>query len=294
LATPESDLDLRGVVIPPLPYFLGFARNFEQAESQEPDLVLYDIRKFFRLAAACNPSIIELLWTDPTDHYLVTPLGERLLAHRALFLSRKVKSTFSGYAAAQLKRINTHRRWLVHPPTHKPTRAEFGLPETTTLSVDILGAIEAVEGAAEADVLGLPAHVMDIYRRERAYRNALREWRQYEHWKAQRNPKRAALEAKMGFDGKHAAHLVRLMRMCREILETGMVIVKRPDREELLAIRNGAWSYDQLIAWSEKEDRALEEVAEHSALPATPDSKRLDALCIGLVEEALGIRVERD
>ncbi len=32
--------------------------------------------------------------------------------------------TFSGYAVAQLKRIKTHRRWLIHPPTHKPTRQE--------------------------------------------------------------------------------------------------------------------------------------------------------------------------
>ena len=57
LATPESDLDLRGIVIPPKGYFLGFWHRFEQAESTDPDLVIYDIRKFFHLAAACNPSI---------------------------------------------------------------------------------------------------------------------------------------------------------------------------------------------------------------------------------------------
>jgi hypothetical protein len=288
LATPESDLDLRGVAIPPKEYFLGFAQRFEQAEAVDPDLVIYDIRKFFQLAAACNPSIIELLWTEAEDHLLVTPSGQRLLERRALFLSRRARHTFSGYAVAQLKRINTHRRWLVTPPTHKPTRAEFGLPETSVLSADILGAIEAVEQKAVQDLTDIPAHVMDLYRRERAYQNALREWRQYEHWKTQRNPKRAALEAKMGFDGKHAAHLVRLMRMCREILETGAVIVKRPDRDELLAIRNGAWSYEQLMQWSEQEDRVLEEVMARSSLPNTPDSHTLDALCMSLVAEMLG------
>jgi hypothetical protein len=92
----------------------------------------------------------------------------------------------------------------------------------------------------------------------------------------------------MGFDGKHAAHLVRLMRMCREILETGAVIVKRPDRDELLAIRNGAWSYEQLMQWSEQEDRVLEEVMARSSLPNTPDSHTLDALCMSLVAEMLG------
>lgn len=287
LATPESDIDLRGVVIPPKEYFLGFAQRFEQAESTDPDLLIYDIRKFFRLAAACNPSIVELLWTEAEEHLLVTSLGERLLESRSLFLSRRARHTFSGYAVAQLKRIKTHRRWLTHPPTHKPTRAEFGLPETSVLSVDILGAIEMVEREAVQDLATFPAHVMDLYRRERAYQNALREWQQYEHWKVHRNPKRAALEAKMGFDGKHAAHLVRLMCMCREILETGTVIVKRPDREELLAVRDGAWSYEQLVQWSEQEDHALEEVAARSPLPPTPDSQKLDALCIAIVEEAL-------
>lgn len=289
LATLESDVDVRGVAIPPREYFLGFWYRFEQAEAARPDLVIYDIRKFFRLAAACNPSIIELLWTDAEDHLLVTPLGHRLLDNRSLFLSRRAKQTFGGYAVAQLKRIKTHRRWLLQPPSHKPRRSEFGLPETSVLSADILGAVATLEQKAEQDLSAFPGHVMEIYRRERSYQNALGEWQQYEHWKAHRNPKRAALEAKIGFDGKHASHLVRLLRMCREILETGTVIVKRPDREELLAIRNGAWSYDQLLEWSEHEDRALETITADSALPPAPDEQRLDALCIATVEEVIGI-----
>jgi hypothetical protein len=77
------------------------------------------------------------------------------------------------------------------------------------------------------------------------------------------------------------------MRMCREILETGEVRVRRPDREEILGIRNGAWSYDQLIAWAEQEDKALDEAARTSPLPRGPDRDALDALCIELVEAAL-------
>jgi hypothetical protein len=38
-----------------------------------------------------------------------------------------------------------------------------------------------------------------------------------------------------------------------EILTQGKVIVKRPDREEILAIKNGAWSYEnedyETIVW---------------------------------------------
>lgn len=83
LATPESDLDLKGMTIPPREYFHGFSNVFEQAESKEPDMVVYDIRKFFKLAAECNPNIIEVLWCDEADHRVMTPLGRRLPCTRS-------------------------------------------------------------------------------------------------------------------------------------------------------------------------------------------------------------------
>jgi uncharacterized protein len=288
LNTPESDLDLRGIAIPPKEYFVGFLKRFEQAESKDPDLTIHDIRKFFALAADCNPNIIEVLWSDEEDHLLVTPVGKKLLDARALFLSRKAKSTFSGYAIAQLKRIKTHRKWLLNPPTHKPTREEFQLPETSLLPADILGAMQSNMEKDPAREKDYPAYIMTLYHQERAYQNALREWQQHETWKAQRNPKRAALEAKYGYDSKHASHLVRLMRMCREILTTGQVIVKRRlDRAELLAIKQGAWKYEDLIAWAEQQDNELATLEKSSPLPHGPDRDRLDQLCMEIVEVSL-------
>lgn len=288
LNTPESDLDLRGIAIPPKEYFLGFLKRFEQAESKDPDLTIHDIRKFFALAADCNPNIIEMLWSDEEDHLLVTPVGKKLLDARALFLSRKAKSTFSGYAIAQLKRIKTHRKWLLDPPTHKPIREEFQLLETSLLPADILGAMQSNIEQDPTREKDYPTYIMTLYHRERAYQNALREWQQHETWKAQRNPKRAALEAKYGYDSKHASHLVRLMRMCREILTNGQVIVKRrADRDELLAIKQGAWKYEGLITWAEQQDRELAALEKSSLLPHSPDRDRLDQLCMEIVEVSL-------
>ena len=65
------------------------------------------------------------------------------------------------------------------------------------------------------------------------------------------------MEKTFGFDTKHASHLVRLLRMCREILETGEVNVLRKDSEELRAVRKGGITYDELVDWAEKEDLAL-------------------------------------
>lgn len=332
-STPTSDEDFKGVAIPPRKYFLGTMHRFEQAElkAPDPDAVIYDIRKFFNLAMDSNPAIIEVLHTNPSDHFLVSPIGEEILAHKDDFLSKKIKHTFTGYAISQLKRIRLHKAYLMNPPTHLPTRAEYSLPESTLIPQDQLLAAEAeirkeidrfqfdfMEGLDEsqkigirrtveemlaelkitgdqhwmsaARKIGLSDNFIEIMQMERQYTGAKREWDQYQNWRATRNKARSALEEKFGYDTKHAYHLVRLIRMCGEILTTGKVIVKRPDREELLAIRNGAWSYERLMEFAEKADHDLNVLYNQSTvLPKTPNKEKLDQLCIRLVERSLDI-----
>lgn len=319
---PDSDLDIKGVCVPPREYFVGFYQRFEQAVSPpkaEPDYCVFDVRKFFSLAADCNPNIIEVLFTDPADHLLSTKLGDKILAIRDQFLSRKAKHTFSGYAVSQLKRIQTHHRWLRNPPAAPPTRAEYGLPERTVIPADQLAAadsairkrldewnihLDELDDATKIDVynriadylveigvndgerytragrsLGYADNFLELLDQERRYKTRQTEWSQYQTWLKTRNVARAALESKYGFDTKHAMHLVRLLRMCREILETGKVIVKRPDAEELLAIRNGAWEYEKLLEWAQRQDKELDEVKSKSPLPNSCDKFALDIIC---------------
>jgi len=284
-STPESDVDVKGVCIPPRSYLHGFAESFEQAEQAEPDMVIYSLQKFMNLASQCNPNIIEVLFTDPEFWVKVTPLGQKLYENRRLFLSKKVRYTFSGYAFAQLKRIKGHRAWLLNPPTKKPERADFGLGEQNKVSASALGTFKGLEEKGYAFDDGVVA----LLQTERAYHNALVYWQQYEAWKLNRNKKRAADEAEHGLDLKHAYHLVRLLRMGKEILTTGEVIVKRPDAEELLAIRNGAWSYDKIVEWAETQEKELEPLYQSSTvLPHKPDIKKLQQLCVELTEEMLG------
>lgn len=323
----SSDEDFKGFVIAPEQYYLGYHDIFEQAIWSKPDedMCLYDIRKFFSLAAQCNPSIIEVLFTDQSDWiYTHTWFDRYILPQRDLFLSRRARHTFSGYATSQLKRIEGHNRWLRNPPKAPPTRAEFDLPENSVVPRNQLEAAQAmidkriagwgldfkdldegvkinlqsrisetltemVAGGDDAVFhrvarnMGFDDNFLELLDKERLYRRAKNNWRSYQEWKAKRNPQRAELEAKWGMDTKHAMHLVRLMRMCREILETGKVIVKRPDREELLEIRDGKWTYEELVDWAKKEDKAMEAVEAASPLPRVPDHKKLSDLCCYIV-----------
>ena len=81
--TKTSDYDFKGFLSCPKEFYFG-SKHFEQVElkAPHPDTVIYDIRKFFSLAADCNPALIEVLFTDPSDHILVSSLGEEVLSHR--------------------------------------------------------------------------------------------------------------------------------------------------------------------------------------------------------------------
>ncbi|MFZ5952879.1 MAG: DNA polymerase beta superfamily protein [Candidatus Rifleibacteriota bacterium] len=58
---PESDLDLKGIIIGPPFWYSGFLPAPEQLIISK-DHTLYDVRKFFKLAIDANPTAIEMLW----------------------------------------------------------------------------------------------------------------------------------------------------------------------------------------------------------------------------------------
>jgi predicted nucleotidyltransferase len=287
LQTPASDTDRRGVFVPDRLALNGFVVGPDQIEPA-PERVLYEIRKFFRLAVACNPTVIEILFTDPHDHVELTEEGVRLLDHRRDFLSRRAGESFGKYGLAQLHRIKTHRRWLLSPPQSKPERSGFGLAERSTIPRDELGAVEAMLKDGRLNEGELQRGFLEELDKERRYRAALREWQQFEEWTRNRNPVRAELERQYGYDTKHAMHLIRLLRMAVEILTKGNVVVRRPDAEELLAIRRGSLSFDALLEQADDLGSQLAPLTATSALPVQPDESSLNALCGDIVATVHG------
>jgi hypothetical protein len=118
-----------------------------------------------------------------------------------------------------------------------------------------------------------------------AYETALKGWRQYWEWKNNRNQKRAALEDEHGYDTKHAMHLIRLLRMGIEIMSGEGVQVKRPDREELLSIRNGSLSYEELVVMAQDHERQLDELYHTSALPHAPHTEKVNRLMLNIYRD---------
>lgn len=280
LNRPDSDYDYRGVFIAPKGYYLGFDR-IEQKDSGwdtesglfdwldgNQDTVIYELKKFIQLLAGANPNILELLWLK--QYPVLTEVGRELMNHRQMFLSKKIKHTYSGYAFAQIKKIESHRKWLLDPPQHQPTPEEFGLESERPLTKDELHAFleylyalirGKIEYLAEAEELYHLLHgeidfkgllkqhsiadevleytqsltnsrgdFIKLLQKSQKYQIALREWKAYVSWQTNRNPTRAGMEKQSGFDLKHAMHCIRLLRSGLEILRSGRVFVDRQDR----------------------------------------------------------------
>lgn len=117
------------------------------------------------------------------------------------------------------------------------------------------------------------------------YEKSAENRKNYHTWKSERNEARAELELAYGFDTKHAMHVVRLLRTAEEALTTGVINVNRPDAEELLAIRNGAWSYEQMMDfWNEKDAYIRGECYKNTVLPNKPNRKLATKLLIDMRE----------
>ena len=94
----------------------------------------------------------------------------------------------------------------------------------------------------------------------------------YWQWKRNRNTKRSELEEKYGMDTKHASHCVRLVRMGLEALQTGQINVRRHDAQDLLDIRHGKWTYDELLEYAQHMDHEIRDVwYKKTDLPKKPN-----------------------
>jgi len=125
----DSDYDKAGVMMPTLRnLIMQNLDSFDQYKYPEEDFTIYDIRKVFKLLLDNSPNMFDLIYAPEKAYIKITPFWEEVLSNRDLFISKKCRYTFSGYAISQLNRIKTHRKYLLDPPKGKPNRSDFGLP----------------------------------------------------------------------------------------------------------------------------------------------------------------------
>ena len=90
--TELSDDDYKGFCVPPQKYYFGNLNKFEQriCEKPNPDICIFELKKFISLAVQANPNVLEILFVDPSDQFYVHPIAEELINNRDLFISKKI------------------------------------------------------------------------------------------------------------------------------------------------------------------------------------------------------------
>jgi predicted nucleotidyltransferase len=108
LADSSSDVDRRGIYLPPADVQWSLYGVPEQLESHLTQEAYWELQKFLILALKANPNVLECLYTPLVE--TVTPLAQELLQMRSLFLSRLVFQTYNGYVMSQFKKMQAEIR----------------------------------------------------------------------------------------------------------------------------------------------------------------------------------------
>lgn len=109
----QEDRDEMGIFVEPKSFVMGLSQLDHYIYRDQPegvksgpgdlDLTVYSLRKFCRLAAGGNPSILLLLWLP--NYIEMTPVGEMLVLNREMFVTHEAGRKYIGYLNAQLRQL---------------------------------------------------------------------------------------------------------------------------------------------------------------------------------------------
>lgn len=273
-----DDIDLMGFVFgQPEDYFgLGEwgSRGTREVKQGRYDVVLYEIRKAVSLLLQGNPNIMSMLWIDSAYRVVYENPARLLIQNRNLFVGKHVYNAFAGYAHQQMEKMESREP------------AELREYLAVTAELKFRGVHPNHKGETIPYPAVLPGELIDAS--HWATDKLLARLRSF-HKKGENigymGDKRKHLVLEHGYDTKNAAHLIRLLRMCVEFMKTGEIIVLRPDAEELLNIKRGKWTLDQIKGHAADLFAAAKSAKSSSSLPDEPDRDKVEKLLVGILRE---------
>tara|TARA_B100000700_G_scaffold331722_1_gene467563 strand:- start:39806 stop:41206 length:1401 start_codon:yes stop_codon:yes gene_type:complete len=109
-----SDYDYRGVfILPPELHLSPYHSVLDTAKIIDgDDEEFFELKKFFTMAKDNNPNIMDVLFANEDYTLYENNIGKEIRENKDLFLSQKIKDTFSGFAESQLQRIKGHKKMM--------------------------------------------------------------------------------------------------------------------------------------------------------------------------------------
>lgn len=293
-----SDLDIRGCAVNRKEEILT-NKNFEQRCDKTTDTTIYSLNKLISLLSNCNPNTIELLGLKPEHYLYVSPIGQELLDHKKMFLSKKAVQSFCGYAYSRLRRLDNKAA----RKTSQAEREQHILNSIKNASYDFQekyfsypdDAIKLYIEKSEREELDSEIF-MDICLSHYPLRDYKGMWSEMnnivkDYAKIGKRNKNAAEHGKLS---KHMMHLVRLYLMGIDLLEKEEIITYREkDHDFLMSIRDGKYldKNDQptkeFFEIVDDLQKRFEAAAENTKLPAQPDYKKINEFLANVNERVV-------
>lgn len=294
--TPDSDEDYAGVFVASKEYYLGLGHIEQQDlseisklsngknDSNAVDCVLYELRKFVKLALDNNPNIIEQLMIPSSTLIHDTVCGRMLLGHRHLFPHTGCFDKFVGYASSQKKKmIIKSDNMNVIKVSHEYLQ-KF---EPPTMIADIEDELQAHIASQKLYITINKQHVKigDIsIQRNGTIRSEIRKLKdRIERFSGRYE----LLVEKYGFDTKFASHLIRLLLEGKELLQTGEIKFPLQYAPELLSIKKGNLTVNEVLELATEIEDELRIWRDKTDLPKRPRRKEVENLLIGILEHQL-------
>lgn len=271
-----DDIDLMGFVFGSIENYFGLrewgSRGTKEIRQDPYDIVLYEIKKAFSLLLQGNPNILGMLWTEPQFYVKRGFSYEELIASKELFVGKHVYNAFAGYAHSQLTRMESR------------DPAELREYLGVTAELKCRGLHPNHKGEQFEVPTDHPRHFSEWSTEKLITR--LRSYQKKGENLGYMGDKRKHLVLEHGYDSKNAAHLIRLLRMCIEFMDTGMLQVTRTsDREELLAIKSGKWPLVDVKALAEQLFVESKNARDRSTLPDSPQYEKAEELLVNMIRE---------
>lgn len=293
--TPDSDEDFNGVFLPSKEQLLGFkplteedrSSNKEATKNKDGDVdnKVYSLPKFLELLLNNNPNVVEYLFI-PEEHILEDSFTMRTLRlNYSKIISQKVGHSFVGYAVSRKKFLNS-----------KITRLEELTKGVTWLENSGYDLNDKALELTEKDAKYLTS-IARGYKKNRgvirpfkkssrvavAYTKLLSELNNV-GWRSQ-----AESAKKLGYCTKEAYHLIRMLYEGKILLQTGRLEfpLKGKVYDDIMTIRSGKVSYDDLITMIAEYEASCLEARENSTLREQPDFEWCETLLINSLDDYL-------
>jgi predicted nucleotidyltransferase len=290
--TPTSDTDFCGVFIAPPEFYIG-SRKVEEIDlsfvsKQENgrndgdaiDFKLYEFKQFCMFAKECNPNIIEQLFVPKNQLLFDTPTGHKLRENFALFVSQKAKARFAGYAMSQRKKM------IVKRDNMESILAAidiFSLYNPKSYVAEHITSIAERMTIRKLQIKGTAQHLKigDMFvQKNDTIKQAIRK---FEERKSKFSGRHEDFVSKYGYDTKFASHLIRLLHEGREIISTGRLEFPLTYGQEIMDVKEGRWTIEEVLERSEELDTLMNEITP--VVQKTCDHNLLDDFMTELVFE---------